>query len=141
MMSAVRLGGVLLAAAAMLPVLAQSDGVAHAGDVSAPHSVAPALGRFDDKAIADAVRATAAEMPPLPDEHAAADFRAGPAGGSATLRPIDRAFARAAVPDCLHPDALKLNPPVLNVGGVVIGLAYLFALPHWAYTAASGKCK
>lgn len=47
-----------------------------------------------------------------------------------------RAVDEARVPDCLHPDALKHQPPKLgpvDIGGVL-------ALPFWISAIVRGKC-
>lgn len=61
-----------------------------------------------------------------------------------TVRAADRieqrmreAFDEAKVPDCLHPDAMKLTPPRIGP----INLAGIYAAPFWAYAALSGKCR
>jgi hypothetical protein len=43
----------------------------------------------------------------------------------------------ASIPDCIGPDALKLDPP--HIGP--IGFGGLFALPFLAHAAVTGKCK
>lgn len=121
-------GAPILAAALLL-----ADGQAGVG-------TPPALGRFDDKLIAEAVRATVAEMPRL-KEPEGADFGPGGAAGAAGRRQIDRAFEAAAVPECHRSDAMKHAPPVVHVAGVPIVLGGLLALPNLVYAASTGKCK
>jgi len=88
--------------------------------------------RIDDKVIRDAVRATVAEMPKVEGLPAAADFSANGPLEKGARQKIDRAFAAAEAPDCLHPDATRHVP--VRLGG-------LLGLPGWAYAAATGKCK
>ena len=101
----------------------------------------PALGRFDDKIIAEAVRATVAEMSRLPDPHGRADFGSGVAAAPGTVSRTDRAFANAEIPECYKADALKHAPPVIYVAGVPIVLGGLLAVPHLVYASSTGKCK
>ena len=48
----------------------------------------------------------------------------------------------AKVPNCLSPDGLKHNPPVIKIAGVpVFGVGGVLALPFLAQAAVTGKCK
>lgn len=110
--------------------------------VPAAAQPAPALDRFDDQAIAEAVRATVAEMPRLQAPQVRADFSGGEAaGGQGAMSKIDRAFVAAEVPDCFKADALKHAPPVIYVAGVPIVLGGLLSIPHLVYASSTGKCK
>lgn len=122
-------GAPILAVALLL-----ADGQAGAG-------TPPGLGRFDDKLIAEAVRATVAEMPSLRSPEGRADF--GPAGAAGTegRRKTERAFEAAAVPECHRSDAMKHAPPVVYVAGVPIVLGGLLAVPNLVYAASTGRCK
>lgn len=94
---------------------------------------APAL---SDELIRKAVRATVAEDPHPLDTAA----RNAAAYGAATLTSQERmtqAFNQGKVPDCLHADALKLQPAFIGPFAVVGPLS----LP-WLVTAAlRGKCR
>lgn len=86
---------------------------------------------MSDPAIRQAVRATLAGEKPAPAR----------ADGQALRGDAYRSFARqvdeAAVPDCLHQDALKFQPP--QVGPIpVVGV---LALPFVAVAALRGKCR
>lgn len=90
------------------------------------------LSRFDDPAIKQAVREVAAEATAARPEPVA-DF----SGGGQQARRLDLAFKEAEVPDCLHSEGLKRQPPVLlflPVGGVL-------ALPFVGIAKLRGKCK
>jgi hypothetical protein len=114
-----------------------------AAPLAGPVAAQPAapLGRFDDQAIAEAVRATVAEMPRLPDPQGRADFGGGATAGLGAGSTTERAFRAAEVPDCLKADALKHAPPVVYVAGVPIVLGGLLAIPHLVYATSTGKCK
>ncbi|MCE3262211.1 MAG: hypothetical protein K0R43_1290 [Pseudoduganella sp.] len=88
--------------------------------------------RLDQEAIREAVRATVAEMPKLQAAEGRADFGGGTAAEKGAQAKIDRAFAAAQVPYCLHADATRHVP--IRLGGVL-------GLPGWFYAAATGKCK
>lgn len=122
-------------------------GAAHAQNTAPAHETLPAapdfarpasleLGRFDDPAIRTAIREAAAAAPhDLPAAGANVVF-----SGRAAKR-VDAAFEAAAVGDCLHGDALKHTPPVIRIGPIPLGLGGIFAVPFWAYAAASRKCR
>jgi len=89
------------------------------------------LARFDDPAVKQAIREAAAET--APRQSLSADF----AAGDQQARRIDLAFKEAEVPDCLHSEGLKRQPPVLlflPVNGVL-------ALPFVGLAKLRGKCK
>lgn len=88
------------------------------------------LARFDDPAVQQAVREAAAEAPtPAPG---AADFR-----GGEEARRLDLAFKQAEVPDCLHSEGLKRQPPVI----LFIPVSGVLALPFVGIAKLRGKCK
>ncbi|NYE59552.1 hypothetical protein FHW58_000704 [Duganella sp. 1224] len=93
----------------------------------------PAIALTDD-IIRKAVRETIAEDPrPLPSSNAQAGaFRANPVEAR-----MSAAFEQAKVPDCLHPDALKLQPA--QIGPVAVVGPY--SLPWVIAAAARGKCR
>lgn len=96
-------------------------------------SAAPVL---SDELIRKAVRDTVAEDP-HPQALAA---RNAAAYGAATVTVQDRmttAFNQAKVPDCLHDDALKLQPAYIGPFGVVGP----FSLPWVVAAALRGKCR
>lgn len=108
------------------PELLLADGVL---DLNA----APVL---SDELIRKAVRETVAEDP-HPQALAA---RNAAAYGAATVTAQDRmttAFNQAKVPDCLHDDALKLQPAYIGPFGVVGP----FSLPWVVAAALRGKCR
>lgn len=86
---------------------------------------------IDEKVIQEAVRATVAEMPRLQVAEGRGDF-GGTAAEQGAQRKVERAFAAAEVPHCLHPNATKHVP--IALGGVL-------GLPGWFYAAATGKCR
>lgn len=93
---------------------------------------AVSLARFDDPAVKQAVREAAAEATATRPQPGA-DF----AAGDQQARRIDLAFKEAEVPDCLHSEGLKRQPPVilfLPVGGVL-------AFPFVGIAKLRGKCK
>ena len=89
------------------------------------------LARFDDPAVKQAVRDAAAESA-RPRPHPAADF----AGGEQARR-LDLAFKEAEVPDCLHSEGLKRQPPVI----LFIPVSGVLALPFVGIAKLRGKCK
>ncbi len=99
---------------------------------------------LSDELIRKAVRDTVAEDP-HPQALAARNAAAygagyGAAYGAATVTLQDRmttAFNQAKVPDCLHDDALKLQPAYIGPFGVVGP----FSLPWVVAAALRGKCR
>lgn len=121
----------LLLSAGLGSTQAQTETAAAEPLVADLHA-APAL---SDELIRKAVRATLAEDPhPLE-----ATARNAAVYGAATLTARDRltqAFNQGKVPDCLHDDALKLQPA--QIGPVrVVGP---FSLPWLVAAALRGKC-
>ncbi|MBZ2208203.1 hypothetical protein [Massilia soli] len=47
----------------------------------------------------------------------------------------------ATTPYCLGSDSMKHTPPVIDVGGVKIGMGNLLALPFFVKAVATGKCR
>ena len=47
----------------------------------------------------------------------------------------------ATIPYCLGSDPMKHTPPVVEVGGVKIGMGSLLALPFFVKAVATGKCR
>jgi hypothetical protein len=111
---------------------------ADAGAAPAPlaPSVPPAGAaplRLTDPAIERAVRETLAgtkESGPLAQGSA---FSGNPA--------FAKAFAKAAVPSCLGPDALKHQPTSISTKNWTFGVSGIFAIPFWVAAAARGKCQ
>ncbi|MFC0170025.1 hypothetical protein ACFFKC_18290 [Pseudoduganella danionis] len=102
-------------------------------DVALDLQAAPVL---SDELIRKAVRDTVAEDP-HPQALAA---RNAAAYGAATVTVQDRmttAFNQAKVPDCLHDDALKLQPAYIGPFAVVGP----FSLPWVVAAALRGKCR
>lgn len=86
------------------------------------------LARFDDPAVQQAVR----EAAPAPSAQPTADFT-----GGEQARRLDLAFKEAEVPDCLHSEGLKRQPPVI----LFIPLSGVLALPFVGIAKLRGKCK
>ncbi|MYM24337.1 hypothetical protein GTP46_16960 [Duganella sp. FT135W] len=89
-----------------------------------------------DEIIKKAVRETIAEEPHPPP---AANQQAGVlrAGTVSMEERMSAAFDDAKVPDCLHGDALKLQPAY--IGPIAVG--GLLSLPWIVAAAARGKCR
>ena len=85
---------------------------------------------LSDKVIRDAVRATLAESREEPPRRAAEPLRAD------RYKVFAEAFAEARVPDCLHADALKRQPPAIGP----IGFGGLLAIPFVGLAQLNGKC-
>ncbi|MYM39371.1 hypothetical protein [Duganella qianjiadongensis] len=101
--------------------------------LTADLGAAPVL---SDELIRKAVRDTVAEDP----HPQALAVRNAAAYGAATVTVQDRmttAFNQAKVPDCLHDDALKLQPAYIGPFGVVGP----FSLPWVVAAALRGKCR
>jgi hypothetical protein len=99
----------------------------------APVAAAPAgdlRSRLSDRVIKDAVRAAIAEAKENSRRHEAEVLSAD------KYQRFQDEFHEAKVPDCLHPDALKRQPPTLGP----ITLQYLFAVPFVVLAKARGKC-
>jgi len=148
-----QLAWLLAAAVATGPVQAQNGARQHAAQAVVPASagaqqqapeLAVAAGAPDlnavpvlsDELIRKAVRDTVAEDP-HPQALAA---RNAAAYGAATVTVQDKmtaAFNQAKVPDCLHDDALKLQPAYIGPFGVVGP----FSLPWVVAAALRGKCR
>ncbi|KQV54944.1 hypothetical protein ASE26_28210 [Duganella sp. Root198D2] len=90
------------------------------------------LARFDDPAVQQAVREAAADVPGPGAQPGAADF-----SGGEQARRLDLAFKEAEVPDCLHSEGLKRQPPVL----LFIPLSGVLGLPFVGIAKLRGKCK
>jgi hypothetical protein len=77
--------------------------------------------------VLDEDRAKAAEAP---RRHEADTIRAN------AYQRFGAEFAEARVPDCLHPDGLKRQPPRIGF----IGFSYLLATPFVVLAKLRGKC-
>jgi hypothetical protein len=120
----------LLAAHTLAAAAVQKEAVA---ELTPPTQAAPAQPTLTDDVIRKAVRETVAEMPapPLATNPQAGAFRAN----SVEAR-MSAAFEQAKVPDCLHADALKLQPA--HIGPVnVVGP---YSLPWVIAAVVRGKC-
>lgn len=120
-----------IALACLLACCALAAGAEPALDLSAKPATTPVL---IDEIIKKAVRETIAEDPrpaPVPSQQGGV-LRAN---GSVEQR-MSTAFEEAKVPDCLHPDALKLQPAHIGPIGVVGQLA----LPWVIAAVVRGKC-
>lgn len=99
-------------------------------------AAAPAL--RDPKMIDGAIRKAFAEQKALEDTQKF--VKSGPAPNKYERFAADAQHAK--IPNCLAPDGLKHNPPVIKVGGKpVFGVGGLLALPFLAQAAITGKCK
>lgn len=117
--------------AASLLGLSVAAGAAEPAAPSRPAAPAPvALPRLTDAAIAQAVREVLDENPENPRRHEADTIRAN------KYQVFAEQFSEAKVPDCLHPDALKRQPPRIGP----IGFQYLYAVPFVVLAKARGKC-
>ena len=102
-------------------------------DALAPQTQSVQLA-LTDEVIKKAVRETIAEDP-LPAAPVASP-QAGAFRTSTMEARMSAAFEQAKVPDCLHPDALKLQPA--HIGPVnVVGP---YSLPWVIAAAVRGKC-
>jgi hypothetical protein len=98
--------------------------------VPAPPAATGLLAKLSDKVIREAVRDTLAEPIDNPRRHEADTLR----GNSYTE--FAQQFREARVPDCLHGDALKRQPPRIGP----IGFSYLYAVPFVVLAKLRGKC-
>jgi len=123
----------LLAAHVMASAEPQSDPAADPEALLRPAAsqAAPVL---TDEVIKKAVRETIAEDPrPAP----AAGSQAGVLRANTAHARMSAAFDEAKVPDCLHEDALKLQPAKLGPVNVVGPLS----LPWIVAAVVRGKCR
>lgn len=120
-----------LLAAAAAPAAAVSEMELAKPPVSAPS--APVL---TDEVIRKAVRETIAEDPRPAPAALSSDAAALRATNAASAR-MSAAFAEAKVPDCLHDDALRLQPA--HIGPVAVVGPY--SLPWLVSAALRGKCR
>jgi hypothetical protein len=88
--------------------------------------------RIDRQAIAQAIKQAAAADDAVLEKriHTIDSYRAG------RYEAFGAAFAEARVPDCLHGDALKRQPPVIGFIGVTGQAQWLFVL----LAKLRGKC-
>lgn len=96
----------------------------------APPPATGLLAKLSDKVIREAVRDSLAEPVDNPRRHEADTLR----GNSYTE--FAQQFSEARVPDCLHGDALKRQPPRIGP----IGFSYLAAVPFVVLAKLRGKC-
>jgi hypothetical protein len=115
-------------------LLALHAGTLAAAEPTAPTPVAPSAvdlrSRLTDKVISQAVRETLAETKENPRRHESDVLSAD------KYQVFSEQFSEAKVPDCLHGDALKRQPPRIGP----ISFNYLFAVPFWAVAKIRGKC-
>jgi hypothetical protein len=113
----------------MLALQIEGASALGAGEVPAPAK--PLVLDVNDKLIQDAVRATLAESKnENPRRHEADTFRTD------RYQTFAQAFADARVPDCLHSDGLKRQPPAIGP----VGVGGLLALPFVGLAKLRGKC-
>ncbi len=113
--------GLLVAAALLGACLAASGGE------PAPASM---RARVDDDAIRTAVREVLDENPENPRRHEADTLRGN------RYQEFAEQFNEAKVPDCLHGDALKRQPPRIGP----IAFKGLYAVPFVVLAKIRGKC-
>jgi hypothetical protein len=101
----------------------------------APAPPAPLLPRLTDEVIKDAVKQALAESG---GQKAPLDGRVL---SGQKYEGFASKFSEAKVPDCLHPDALKLQPSAIETKGWVFGVGGILAAPFWLAAAARGKCR
>jgi hypothetical protein len=112
--------------AALAQPVPTDPAAAHPGTSAAP-LLLPGL---SEKVIRDAVRATLAEPLENPWRREADTIR----GNSYTE--FAEQFSQAKVPDCLHGDALKRQPPRIGF----VSFTYLYAVPFVVLAKIRGKC-
>ena len=93
-------------------------------------AVGPALARPSDEAIQRAVREVLDEHPENPRRHEADTIRGN------RYQEFAEQFSEAKVPDCLHSDALKRQPPRIGP----IAFKGLYAVPFVVLAKVRGKC-
>jgi hypothetical protein len=96
----------------------------------APPSPAALLPTLTGKVLRDAVRETLAEPLDNPRRHEADTIRGN------RYTEFAQQFSEARVPDCLHGDALKRQPPRIGP----IGFSDLYAVPFVVLAKIRGKC-
>jgi hypothetical protein len=118
-------------AVALLALLA---GTLAAAEPAPSPPTTPATGelrsRLSDKVIRQAIRETLAETKENPRRHEADVLSAD------KYQAFSEQFNEAKIPDCLHGDALKYQPPQIGP----IGLGGVLALPFLALAKIRGKC-
>jgi hypothetical protein len=119
----------LLAAHTLAAAPAQKEALA---ELTPPTQAVPVL---TDDVIKKAVRETVAETP-QPAPPLAINPQAGAFRANSVEARMSAAFEQAKVPDCLHSDALKLQPA--HIGPVnVVGP---YSLPWVIAAVVRGKC-
>lgn len=86
--------------------------------------------KLTDKVVAQAVRETLTETRENPRRHEADVLKAD------KWQVFSQDFHEAKVPDCLHPDGLKRQPPVIGP----ITFTGLYAIPFVVLAKVRGKC-
>ena len=122
----------LLAAHTFAAAAAQKEA---AIELTPPTQAAPAQPALTDDVIKKAVRETVAETPP-PAPPLAVNPQAGAFRANSVEARMSAAFEQAKVPDCLHSDALKLQPA--HIGPVKVVGPY--SLPWVIAAVVRGKC-
>lgn len=85
---------------------------------------------------ADAVKLAVGEAAATPIVTPASTWPVHAFGAANPYLKFDRAFDEARIPDCLHQDALKFQPPALGFLGITDETALLFV----AVAKLRGKC-
>lgn len=103
---------------------------AHAAAPAPSAPTAPLLPRLTEDAIQSAVREVLNENPENPRRHEADTLRGN------QYQQFAEQFSEAKVPDCLHADALKRQPP--RIGPITF--KGLYAVPFVVLAKVRGKC-
>lgn len=109
------------------------SGLSLAASAAAPApapSPPPLLPRLTGDAIHQAVREVLEANTENPRRHEADTIRGN------SYQEFAQQFSEAKVPDCLHPDGLKRQPPVIGP----IAFQYLLAVPFVVLAKVRGKC-
>ena len=129
------------AVANVIAGLAVSSAGAHANETEPPLTAAgPLRATITDSVVQNAILQTLARTP---EKHPARDSTA--LSGD-KYRDFARQLDKAVVPSCFGPDALKLQPTTIEVGGWEIGtdssnVNNILAKPFILVAALRGKCR
>lgn len=107
-----------------------TQGKLQAADSAPAGTPAPLMSRLTQDVIREAIRDTIAEPSEKPQRLLMDTLRVNNYGQ------FSQQFSEARVPDCMHGDALKRQPP--KIGPIALG--GLFAIPFVVVAKARGKC-
>lgn len=125
----------LTPAHASLPVTRDSTASPIAITAPATTEAEPAPGVLDLSMVPAVTKAAAAELAP-----ASTPSTKGGYAREDRWRTFAKRVGEAGTPDCLHPDALRNQPPIV-IGDYVIGFGGLAALPALAVAKFKGQCR